>query len=110
MNGAWTSACTTTSRFGRCTSVALSSCRHSRTAEIDAAEPVRVGLRPYRSPGVRLEAEAGTRIVHNYGHGGSGVTFSWGCAREVVEHVEALVVQNPAHSITAPRTAQAPSR
>ncbi len=81
-----------------------------KAAEIDAAEPVRVGLRPYRSPGVRLEAEAGTRIVHNYGHGGSGVTFSWGCAREVVERVEALVVQNPARSITAPRTAQAPSR
>ncbi len=49
-------------------------------AEIDAAEPVRVGLRPFRHAGVRVEAEPGTRIVHNYGHGGSGVTFSWGCA------------------------------
>jgi D-amino-acid oxidase len=79
-------------------------------AEIDAAEPVRVGLRPYRSPGVCLEAEAGTRIVHNYGHGASGVTFSWGCAREVVEHVEALVVHKPARSTTAPRNAQARPR
>ena len=44
----------------------------------------RVGLRPLRSS-VRLEAERdenGTTIVHNYGHGGSGVTLSWGCARE----------------------------
>lgn len=50
----------------------------------------KVGLRPYRSP-VRLEVEHrgdGGRIVHNYGHGGSGVTVAWGCAREVVELVD----------------------
>jgi D-amino-acid oxidase len=57
-------------------------------AEIDAAEPVRVGLRPVRQQNVRVEPETGTRIVHNYGHGGSGVTFSWGCALEVVDRVE----------------------
>ncbi|WP_412060718.1 FAD-dependent oxidoreductase [Rubrivirga sp. IMCC45206] len=45
----------------------------------------RVGIRPCRST-VRLEVEdvGGTRVVHNYGHGGSGVTLSWGCAEEVV--------------------------
>jgi D-amino-acid oxidase len=45
----------------------------------------RVGLRPVR-PSVRLEAESldgGRRLVHNYGHGGAGVTLSWGCALEV---------------------------
>jgi D-amino-acid oxidase len=62
-----------------------------KNAEIDAAEPVRVGLRPFRGRNVRLETEPGARIVHNYGHGGSGVTFSWGCAREVVELVEELL-------------------
>lgn len=44
----------------------------------------RVGLRPFRAS-VRLESERGpdgTTIVHNYGHGGSGVTLSWGCAEE----------------------------
>jgi D-amino-acid oxidase len=44
----------------------------------------RVGLRPGR-PQVRLEtalADDGTTVVHNYGHGGSGVTLSWGCAEE----------------------------
>jgi D-amino-acid oxidase len=44
-----------------------------------------VGLRPGR-PSVRLEVEERTRgrVIHNYGHGGGGVTLSWGCAREVV--------------------------
>ncbi len=44
-----------------------------------------VGLRPARSE-VRLEAiklEDGRPLVHNYGHGGSGFTLSWGCADEV---------------------------
>ncbi len=48
-----------------------------------------VGLRPGRHD-VRLELEdaAGRRIVHNYGHGGAGVTLSWGCALDVLAIVE----------------------
>jgi D-amino-acid oxidase len=65
-------------------------------AEIDAAEPVRVGLRPFRRADIRVEREPGRRIVHNYGHGGSGVTLSWGCACEVVDLVEALLAERPA--------------
>lgn len=44
-----------------------------------------VGLRPVRDA-VRVEAEplGAARLVHNYGHGGTGVALSWGCAREVV--------------------------
>jgi D-amino-acid oxidase len=43
-----------------------------------------VGLRPGR-PTVRLERlEVGGRpVVACYGHGGAGVTLSWGCAAEV---------------------------
>lgn len=43
---------------------------------------VRVGLRPTRNE-VRLAAgpgPAGCVLVHNYGHGGAGVSLSWGCA------------------------------
>jgi len=51
----------------------------------------RVGLRPGR-PRIRLERESGgVPRVHNYGHGGSGVTLSWGCAEEALRLVrEAL--------------------
>ncbi len=50
-----------------------------------------VGLRPGRTE-VRLEKDylEGRPIIHNYGHGGSGVTLSWGCAEEVVEIVKNL--------------------
>jgi D-amino-acid oxidase len=46
----------------------------------------RVGLRPFRKLGVRVERDRlsdGRTVIHNYGHGGSGFTLSWGCAREV---------------------------
>lgn len=43
-----------------------------------------VGLRPAR-PGVRLERDG--RVVHCYGHGGAGVTLSWGVADEVASLV-----------------------
>jgi D-amino-acid oxidase len=48
----------------------------------------RVGLRPHR-PTVRLEYERVDRghVIHNYGHGGAGVTVSWGCARDVMRLV-----------------------
>lgn len=48
---------------------------------------VRCGLRPLRTT-VRLELErpaSDRMLAHNYGHGGAGVTLSWGCAAEVVE-------------------------
>lgn len=49
----------------------------------------RVGLRPGR-PEVRLERVSlpdGRALWHNYGHGGGGVTLSWGCAREIAAAV-----------------------
>jgi D-amino-acid oxidase len=46
----------------------------------------KVGLRPGR-PAIRLERQEGqdnVTLIHNYGHGGSGITLSWGCAEEVL--------------------------
>jgi len=48
----------------------------------------RVGLRPFRKSGVRLQRDRlrdGRTAIHNYGHGGSGFTLSWGCAEDVLD-------------------------
>jgi glycine/D-amino acid oxidase-like deaminating enzyme len=48
-----------------------------------------VGLRPYRPSGFVLRAERADDklLVHNYGHGGGGVTLSWGTARLAVDEL-----------------------
>ena len=66
-----------------------------RGVKIDDVEPVRVGLRPARQQNVRLERQHGTSIVHNYGHGGSGVTLSWGCAEDAAKLVEQISPSEP---------------
>jgi D-amino-acid oxidase len=60
----------------------------ARVLEIESPRVLRerVGLRPFRKSGVRLEKEKlsdGRTVIHNYGHGGSGFTLSWGCAENV---------------------------
>lgn len=47
----------------------------------------RVGLRPTR-PIIRCEADpaiTGYHLLHNYGHGGAGVSLSWGCASDIAQ-------------------------
>jgi D-amino-acid oxidase len=46
-----------------------------------------VGLRPYRPSGfvVRAEPLEDTLVVHHYGHGGAGITLSWGTAKLAVD-------------------------
>ncbi len=50
------------------------------------------GVRPYRQGGFRLESESWSEskklIIHNYGHGGAGITLSWGVAEKAVELFE----------------------
>ena len=58
------------------------------------------GLRPARRGGARLELDdepdgKGRRVVHCYGHGGAGVTCSWGCADEVVNICRECVKDTP---------------
>jgi len=64
----------------------------ARVLEIESPRVLRerVGLRPFRKSGVRLEKEKlsdGRTVIHNYGHGGSGFTLSWGCAENVFSFV-----------------------
>lgn len=44
-------------------------------------------IRPYREGGYRIEKEVigGKNIFHNYGHGGSGVSLSYGSAVRVAD-------------------------
>ncbi|MGS2615472.1 FAD-dependent oxidoreductase [Micromonospora sp. LZ34] len=60
------------------------------TFDADASGACIAGVRPYRSGSYRLDAEtaSGKLIVHNYGHGGAGITLSWGCAAKVKEIVQ----------------------
>ena len=62
----------------------------SRVLSIDKPRVLaeRVGLRPFRRSGMRLERDRlrdRRSVIHNYGHGGAGFTLSWGCAREVLD-------------------------
>lgn len=72
----------------------LSRCRDAFPA-LAGLKPIeelrRIGIRPHR-PTVRLDHEdfGDRHIVHNYGHGGSGVSLSWGCADEVAKIVAVI--------------------
>jgi D-amino-acid oxidase len=57
--------------------------------KVDASLVIRTmaGLRPYRRSGfvVRAEQLGEKRLVHNYGHGGGGITLSWGSSKLATE-------------------------
>jgi D-amino-acid oxidase len=63
---------------------ATRSVRHLAPVNVAADRVIRtvVGLRPFRPSGfvVRAESLGDKLLVHNYGHGGGGVTLSWGTA------------------------------
>lgn len=59
-----------------------------RALPLDKEEPVRVGLRPFTQANVCVESVPETHLFYNYGHGGAGVTLSWGCAQEIVQRIQ----------------------
>jgi glycine/D-amino acid oxidase-like deaminating enzyme len=63
--------------------------RHLAPVKVSKDRVIRevVGLRPYRPSGFVVEAErfGNKLLVHNYGHGGGGVTLSWGTASLAVD-------------------------
>jgi len=66
-----------------------SSCTPLSPVLVDESRVIRTiaGLRPYRRSGyvVRAEQLGTKRLVHNYGHGGSGITMSWGTSKLAID-------------------------
>jgi len=83
-------------------------------ARPDRLIDITVCTRPFRAQGPRMEVERrfGKTIVHNYGHGGSGWSLSWGCARNILPWVLATkekhvaVIGCGAIGLTSARIAQ----
>ena len=77
LSGCATVNATSVSRVTDCTPLA--------PVKVDESRVIRTvaGLRPYRASGfvVRAEALGDKRLVHNYGHGGAGITLSWGSSK-----------------------------
>ena len=70
------------------TSRIVAGCSHVLKIDKPKVLAERVGLRPFRKSGVRVERNRlhdGRAVIHNYGHGGSGFTLSWGCAKKVFD-------------------------
>lgn len=67
----------------------LSTCTPLPRVLVDESRVIRTvaGLRPYRRSGfvVRAEVLGDKRLVHNYGHGGAGITLSWGSSKLATE-------------------------
>jgi glycine/D-amino acid oxidase-like deaminating enzyme len=83
-------------------------------ASVSRLFDITVCLRPFRAQGPRLDVETVGRklVVHNYGHGGSGWSLSWGSAHVVVAKAmqsspkEIAVIGCGALGLTAAITAQ----
>jgi glycine/D-amino acid oxidase-like deaminating enzyme len=77
-------ACTATTRVRTATPGA---CLPPVRVSTDRVIRTVAGLRPYRAQGfvVRAEELGAKRLIHNYGHGGAGITLSWGTSRLAVD-------------------------
>src|SRR6476661_5536120 len=67
----------------------ISGCTPFPRVLVDESRVIRTvaGLRPYRRSGfvVRRQALGDKALVHNYGHGGGGITLSWGSSKLAVD-------------------------
>src|SRR5580765_2819239 len=60
-------------------------------ASVDRITRITVCTRPFRAEGPRLDVEkvGAKTVVHNYGHGGSGWSLSWGSGALATSHAMA---------------------
>ena len=82
--------------------------RHFAPVKVSRDRVIRevVGLRPYRAEGFVVDAQrlGNKLIVHNYGHGGAGMTLSWGTASLAVDLLrDFLGTRTPSSALSAKR-------
>jgi D-amino-acid oxidase len=81
--------------------------RHLAPVKVSRDRVIRevVGLRPYRPEGFRVEAErmGNKLLVHNYGHGGAGITLSWGTASLALDLVRDSLGPRPLSELARPQ-------
>ena len=86
----------------RARALSLTTDRHFAPVKVSRDRVIRevVGLRPYRDEGFVVRAERLGRklLVHNYGHGGGGMTLSWGTASLAVDSIRDFMTTRPALS------------
>jgi D-amino-acid oxidase len=89
LRGALTTSALLMANSSRGLAAALMPARHFAPVKVSRDRVIRevVGLRPYRPEGFVVAAERiGEKLlVHNYGHGGAGITLSWGTASLAVD-------------------------
>ncbi|XP_048452768.1 D-aspartate oxidase [Rhincodon typus] len=85
--------------FSRCCALEPSLTRSCKLFEGVGLRPVRAVLRLEKE---KLECDGRQMyLVHNYGHGGAGVTFHWGTAKEAAQLVQECAMEircQPIHS------------
>src|SRR5215472_3885447 len=90
----------TAARLSRASALsAIAPERHFAPVKVSRDRIIRevVGLRPYRPDGFVVSAEkiGAKLLVHNYGHGGAGITLSWGTASLAVDLARDFIQTNP---------------
>jgi glycine/D-amino acid oxidase-like deaminating enzyme len=75
---------------------AMAKCLPPPSFSLLGAESI-AGVRPHREDTYRLRRleKQGKFIIHNYGHGGAGITMSLGCAERVKRYVKDIIDENP---------------